>query len=513
MNEENSPLKDHWEEWMRVLLLGTDQASGTEQLVEWGATLGWEGEGMEQWILEAIGKTALLRRVASPLGVKHEGVSISPAETETTPLSARAIAHLKSLLYGEQRLALSEFLRLLHTTRKTIAPEFLPDLVETCFNDGTLFPMLLPAIGERGRWLVAQHPVWKIRLPGPAQYREWRMANTAEMKTLLTAYRQNAPEEALQSLVAAWSDMDHKEKSRLLPALVAGLSQADEPFLETCLSEPRKEVRIAAAELLSRLPDSQLVSRCFHAARGILNWGQNRMVVQLPHEVPKSAASDGIYPTGSKLPGGLPLNWAQQLVARIPITYWTKHWEQPLAPIIIAFTAAQYAKQWQWALAESLLRFPNEEAARILIKWWLINAPLETWNAPVVQDLLRQTSNEVFNDAMIAWLEQAGPLVAEQSLGYWWLTLAQQEWSQPLSKIIVLGFQDMVQSGKAHQHHLWHYRRLLEVASYQSDPELMDTLKRGWAIGSSTIARWMPDLEKMWQTLHFRRDMRRTLLQ
>jgi hypothetical protein len=501
--------QQNWEELVRRLLLGTDQLPA-EELQTGDAAADEETEDHQQ-LLEAIGITQILRQGARQLPLLDEALPSPAPEATQAPCSGRSVQHLQAILDGHHQPALPEFAQLLQKHQKQLPHEALPELLEQCREKPELWLLIQPILGTRGRWLLQQHPHWSALLPTTDALESWPLAATKDQLALLTAFRREDPEAALQSLTDHWLEMDHQAQARVLPALAEGLSEKDEAFLEHCRLAKRKNVRLAATDLLASLPASRLQDRLWEHAQECLPLQANKLELILPEDLPKATEEDGIYPTGSKTPGGLRLNWLQQLLERIPFTRWENHWQKAPLEIIQMVAKVSYGNQLLQAFTKSLLRHPNLGGTEAMIKWWLLTDQQSLWNNTDAKQLLQQATPGFFNASLLTWLQQFGPLVPNETLPAYWLLHSPHAWQPALSKMIVLGFQDVVQGRSTANWDIWHYRSLLEKAAYHSDPQLLPLFKSGWSFRSSEFGRWHADLEKMLQILHFRGEMAREL--
>lgn len=507
MDLPENNIDQNWKELVRYLLLGTDQLPLSAEVLSIMQALGVEQEENHQMLLEAVSLTHLLQKGA-PRSANVSFTVPEPAKPSAGgACSWRSVQHLQAILNGHHLPALPEFVQLLHTHNKQLPADSLPVLLEQCRANPDLWELVRPIIGERGLWLMRQHPHWSNLEPQVAALEEWPEQSGKTQLFLLQAYRKVDSAAARESLTDHWLQLDHKTQARLLPALSEGLKADDEAFLEHCLQAKRKEVRKAAANLLSRLADSQLVGRLWGYAQSSLLLKDGKVICELPEELPRETEADGIYPTGSKTPGGLKLNWLQQIVAGIPLLYWVDHWKKTPWEIIHLIANGPHSTTILNAFTESLIRFPDTVGTEAVIKWWLLSGQESLWNNNTAKQLLKQTSVSFFNESQLRWLEQFGPLVPADSLPAYWLTNSTHSWAPALSKIIVLGFQDVLQGRRTANWDLWHYRRLFEAAAYHSDPQLLDQFKSGWSFRSASFGRWHADLEKMLQILHFRREM------
>lgn len=503
----NPSLPLHWAALVRRFLLGTDQLPPDESLRDYLALLSIDTDEDAPALLEAIGITQLLLKGTQPLVIQAPPPPALASDAEQ-PCSPYRLQLLQLMLNGHHAPALPELVALLRQSGQILPPESLPELLDKCLLQPALWPSVSAAMGQRGTWLARQHPQWAQLLPDPTALPNWPTAPPEQQPDRLRQYRQSHPAAARRSLEDAWPQLEKNAAPRLLSALTVNLHADDEPFLETCLTDKRKPVRLVAADLLARLPDSALVGRLWLYAQAVMQCQQGKWTWTLPDAPPEATVADGIVPTGSKLPGGLSLNWLQQLLGRIPLYFWEGHWDIPAAELITSNTAHPDALLLQRAFVESLLRYPHPAAATALYKWWLLAGQTNYWDNAPAKQLLAQATADQFNTCLLGWLEKHGPLVPPDTLAAWWLAEGQHPWSNALAKVVVLGFQDTVQAFRAADWQLFHYRRLLEAAAYRSDPALLDTFKYGWSF-RGPAARWQPDVEKLLHTLHFRREMQK----
>src|SRR5262249_16629420 len=108
-----------------------------------------------------------------------------------------------------------------------------------------------------------------------------------------------------------------------------GLSLDDESFLESALDDRRKEVRRAAADLLTRLPESALRQRTLERVRPLLTFKLNRLrrktiEVTLPEACDKAMQRDGVEPKPYSHGVGEKAWWLQQMLGLIPPEVWTR---------------------------------------------------------------------------------------------------------------------------------------------------------------------------------------------
>ncbi|GGW43527.1 DUF5691 domain-containing protein [Streptomyces xantholiticus] len=215
----------------------------------------------------------------------------------------------------------------------------LPGLLDAARARTDLRPQALEFAGPRGLWLARLNPEWKYALRGgstgsalpavddaEAVRKLWEEGLFAERVALLTALRAHDAGAALALLGTTWSTERAEDRLMFLDSLRAGLSDADEPFLEQALSDRSRNVRATAAELLSALPRSALAGRMAARAASCVAIDRSgdaaaAIVVEAPHECDADMQRDGIVPAPPSGRGERSW-WLGQLVEAAPLSVW-----------------------------------------------------------------------------------------------------------------------------------------------------------------------------------------------
>src|SRR5262249_37175845 len=153
---------------------------------------------------------------------------------------------------------------------------------------------------------------------------------SAERIGYLAGRRRRDPAAALALLAEAWPTEAPDNRATLLGTLAEGLSTADEEFVEKALDDRRKEVRLAAVELLARMggsaerarrDGSASRARMVAGAHAAVTRNRNRLAVPPPTACDAAMKRDGIDP---KPPQGTGERawWLEQVVMRTPLDSW-----------------------------------------------------------------------------------------------------------------------------------------------------------------------------------------------
>ncbi|WP_232541467.1 DUF5691 domain-containing protein [Nocardia bovistercoris] len=179
----------------------------------------------------------------------------------------------------------------------------------------------------------------------------WRFGGARARADWLAELRRRDPDSARHMVVAAWAKESGASRAELLATFEAGISAADEAFLDAALDDRRSDVRRAAAGLLALLPDSAFARRMVERAA---TWirpirlrsdgptatsvpsesGATRvhLVVDVPDPLDAAAARDGIIDRAGEFTyrwAGAPDRTAgllRQLVAATPLRHWATGW-------------------------------------------------------------------------------------------------------------------------------------------------------------------------------------------
>jgi hypothetical protein len=121
-----------------------------------------------------------------------------------------------------------------------------------------------------------------------------------------------------------WSAETPEDRAVFVTILADGLGMADEPFLEAALDDRRREVRQAAADILTRLPRSRLALRMTARARRLVTGNGSRLRAEPPPHCDDAMERDGVR---ARPPAGMETRgwWLQQVVAHTPLSFWPDH--------------------------------------------------------------------------------------------------------------------------------------------------------------------------------------------
>jgi Family of unknown function (DUF5691) len=315
--------------------------------------------------------------------------SVQSATMDARPLlSQGALRRLARMLANGPKQFIEEWFSLALNSGKVIPPQWLPAIFEALTPQARV--PLQGLFGSRLEWLAALDQRWKVEgTKAQADDEVWAAGSQLERVELLKRLRASDAGLALLLLKSTWAMDGAEARETFLPLLKTGLSSEDEVFLEAALDDKRKGVRIAAADLLARLPNSVYTGRAlarlealfvFEAKSGglLARLSSRKLRIELPESLDKAALRDGIEP---KPPAGRKIGektfWLTQLLRIPPPQEWTKRFNCTAAELMEAVERTDFAQEILIALSSACARHPSADWVLALCAAWRGRLPDE----------------------------------------------------------------------------------------------------------------------------------------
>lgn len=499
-----------WKELSRIALLGTSHSSLSEASLQQLQGQGIDmGQQLPTVLADGAAMFAQMHKAGFPLE-KFSGEMPTALENTGEPqCSLRSATHLQLILEGKYAEALPEFIALLLENGRVLPTEHLPSLLQRP-DLGEWWEVIQPALGARGRWLLAQHPDWRKWLDN-ADSIDWQTGSQQERLRLLRHLRKQNPAEALEILQSTWEAEGHRERAAFLAELVAGLGAGDEVFLENCLDDRRKEVRLKAAELLTNLPDSEFAERMFQRAAACFQWSRGRIELVLPEAVTKEAARDGILTVHPDWKGGAKAAYLGQVVAAVPPSRWELVWEMPPTSIWRHFAGTDWAATLGIALAKAAHLHEDVAWMELLFEAWFEEEDSPLWNAPVGHQLMEAASTTMVNRLALAYLERHLGLPDQDAPLFQFFLINDSPWDDELSMQLVSRFRAWLRQTQKPDLTSFHFKEILKMVSYRCRPGLYEQMKQGWKTDVPLWPFWEKSVETMLEVVFFRLEMAREM--
>jgi hypothetical protein len=502
--------------------------------------------GAERRLLLMAGARAIYRQAG---GAAQQGiVAPEPAPAERLPACSPGAAQLiAAMLDGTQADLLPEALERLRLAGQRLPATLLPAALAAGTRTKDLRPLLLPALGERGRWLARQNPGWQWTaqvmldiaddsgVPDLADAETtWQEGSPGERLTVLKQVRRVDPARGREWLEAVWRGEKADFRAEAIQVLAHGLSPNDEPFLEAALADRGQAVRAQATTLLARLPDSALTARMRERADAVLAYTPpppagrlqslfrsavgkaaptGQLTVSLPVKLEDSWQRDGIAARPPSQVGERAW-WLIGVLERVPPAHWTARFAAPPADLI----AAALENEWGRAVIEGWSRAAgaaqDAEWVRALWPYWIDGGSRDNrWRA-VAQDLRQQLilcipANEVDQLAESLLTDKAG------AVGLLWVGVAAilpTPWSVPVGLRYLEAVRQHLRASQFQSYDPW--EGTLAIAARALPAACFEAALREWKLpelASWQVAAWRRELDKFTEAIRTRQRLQRLM--
>jgi hypothetical protein len=438
---------------------------------------------------------------------------VCPAEQQQR-VSERAGSLLLRMLSGEFAELLPEWLVLATKGNLVAPPETLPALLGVGAERAELREIILPVLGERGRWLAAQNPEWAW-VTGAAGEDEniWHVGERPARLMFLQRLRRTNAARARELVMQTGKEETPDDRAAFISAFEIGLASADESFLESGLDDKRKEVRRTAAMLLARLPDSALVRRAVDRVKPLLRIipGEAGSVlklkrakpatieVTLPSECNKEMTRDGVE---SKPPQGIGEKawWLIQMLEPVPLDLWTRETSISIEEILAASQAGEWQKELFEAWTRAAVRQQNTAWAEALFE-----GALEDKRFDKFEGLLGVMPPARREERLAALLSQDDPKIRD--LHGTLFSQCRHDWSPAFSRI-VLGY---LRQETRRETGDWQLRNQIKALAPRLAPGVLAESATGWPTESINWGFWSKGVDEFLAITQFRSDLRNTL--
>lgn len=281
-------------------------------------------DGPEATVLAAAAVLGSYRRAGWVPPAWRGGTVPAAADDPRSECSPRATQVLELLLDrniridGGNELLTRQWLTACAAANRRPPTRLLAQLLALASGNPAFRDEVAAVAGPRGTWLAARNPRWSWAAPVDVDTAAEQFAVTGSWTrrvALLTAVRRHDPAAGLRMVDQTWRAEPATGRATLLEALEVGLSDADEPFLETALDDRAATVRAAAATLLDRLPNSRRAQRMAARVHALT---RPDGTVELPEKPDAAAKRDGV--ANRREPGyGPRASWLIQLVGAAPL--------------------------------------------------------------------------------------------------------------------------------------------------------------------------------------------------
>lgn len=435
-----------------------------------------------------------------------EGATNGCGAESRPQMPEQAAGLLERLIAGEFDGLLPEFLQLSAERGYIVPPETLPALLGLGKND--LRKLVIPVIGERGRWLAAHNPAWAYAL-GRDPLEAWENGLRAERVAALEQVRASEPGKARAWVQASWEQDSPEDRAAFLGTFSTNLGMDDEPWLEACLDDKRKEVREAARGFLIRLEDSRFVRRMWARVRPLIQLkskflGGDALEVSLPEGLDAAAKRDGLGGSLLSKKLGEKANWLAQMLASIPPALWSREFGRPPEKLIAAALGCEWKEPlllgWQLAAQGAA----DAAWAESLAVVWVTHAEGQNvFDVDSIGTLIMLMRPEKVEALILSSIRPLVGRINDTSMLVTLLKKYRRPWPVKVARIVVQSAQR--QSGEVG----YYLPQALPGFAHWMPPELAGEFSQGWAVKPK--GSWPAKIDEFLLVLNFRLEIRRSL--
>jgi hypothetical protein len=323
----------------------------------------------EEQLLQA---TALLFnfRQAGQTAQEVKDIESSIAEAETLPYCSAAAKDTLRELFDYQALGLFYYwIRHCAAAKRIAPPELVPLLLQLAAKNPELRDPIRVITGKRGEWLAQLNPDWQ-ESKSLSLEESWEQGTTDQRVAALRQQRIENPESSRLWLTESWSKEGAAVKQKLFEAFDTALSDADLPFLESCLKDKSQKVQQQVLELIRQIPESELVSAYAQVVRSSLVIRKEKTLLGLSSKLSWEAKTPvDIHPDWRKQ-GLDTVSNTKEFTDEEYILFQLLHWVPPtllnelsgLGTIeLIQALQKEKLKQWLPAIGSAAVRFRNQD--------------------------------------------------------------------------------------------------------------------------------------------------------
>ena len=362
------------------------------------------------------------------------------------------------------------------------------------------------SLSETGKWLLAQHPKWSIRVGRPPAT-HWQTGDKWQRMALFRYWRNNDPSEATARLAATWDSENYRDKKAFIRELAVNLSADDESILNRALADSRKEVRSEAYPLLARLPLSEFAERMFQRALDTMFYEKGKWQFNIPEDLDERAVADGVLSIDPAWKGGAKAGYLGQVFSKIPPSRWELHFEAEPLEVLNLFARTEWSAVILKALASAAIFHEDDKWIGFMVTFRFENEHAPLWNEEVGIQLLGLAPPQVVNRLSLKYFTEIKGLPTEESPVFQLLLANDAPWDNDLTKLIVSRLQEWVAHTKTMDWSALHYKQFLDMAALRCSPSLFPFLEKGWRTSAPLWYNWEKLVTDMLNTVLFRREM------
>lgn len=504
----------NWKTLVKIGLLGTNRSKISDTMIQELHAMGIEEEDPARLILKAAATLSMMKKAGRLPADFEADLPIPTVKIQRNICGKRAVQYLNMILKGNNVLILSEFLTTLTKYNKFLPPESLPLILDKAIKTPIIWQALKPALGDRGRWLMAQNPNWAI-LDYTPTLADWENGNTKERTAYLRYQRSVNPVTALALLEATWPQGNTTTRKKLMSSLQVGLSLADDPFLSERLADKQKDIRVMASCLLSLILDSSLNQRMLIRLKKLIKIKNSKketiLEIKLPRGVDDTMIKDGIKASVQLYRSGNKASQLAQMTKQLPLTYWEDLTGLTPTKLLPLFIKNEYAFLLLSAVTDAAAYHENKTWSKLILQQWLSKGDLKIWQDFAPLQLIPVVDQATYNELTLSGFKDIKFLPAENTPLDFLLQQQKHSWETDLSLVFFDRLKSWLKSSDASHWGDWHIRKILSIAGLRAPAELYPKVSKDWPEHLPVWGGWERDVSGSLATLELRYKVEKAL--
>jgi hypothetical protein len=249
-------------EIIKAALLGTDKymPKPAPELKGTGDKIAGLATDKEDKFLKLAIATLLYEEAGRKPLVLEGALPECPAEIQ--PVVSIALNNrIRAALTAKDDVLFHYFVYLLHTRKQVLSSDLVPLVLNKALENKKEAFSWVKICGETGKWLCGLNTAWQKLLDDSVEENVWETGSFDNRKIYLAELRATNPAKALGLLQEVIDKENAANRAAFVELLEINLSLADEPFLQSLLTDKSQKVKDAVVGLLRQLQGSVINNR------------------------------------------------------------------------------------------------------------------------------------------------------------------------------------------------------------------------------------------------------------